>query len=156
MLNSNETWLGLVFFGVIMIASELISLPFSYYATFVIEERFGFNNSTKKTFWMDQFNSLVLGVILGGVILYLVIWLYNSAGNLAWIYAWGVMASFSLLISFFYSNLIVPLFNKQTPLEEGELRSAIEQFAHKVGFFFDYIYVMDSSNCSNKANAYLT
>lgn len=153
---SDETWLGLAFLGVLMIASELISLPFSYYATFVIEERFGFNKSTKKMFWFDQLKGLLLGVIIGGAILYLVIWLYNSVGELAWLAAWGVIAGFSIFFSLFYSNLIVPLFNKQTPLEEGELRSAIESFARRAGFGINNIYVIDASKRSSKGNAYFT
>lgn len=153
---TNETWLGLAFFGVLMLASELISLPFSYYATFVIEERFGFNRSTKSMFWLDQLKGLLLGIIIGGVILYLIIWLYNSVGDLAWLAAWGVMAGFSLFFSLFYSNLIVPLFNKQTPLEAGELRDAIENFGKKAGFGINNIYVIDASKRSSKANAYFT
>lgn len=153
---SNETWLGLAFFGVIMVASELISLPFSYYITFVVEERFGFNKSTRKIFWLDQLKGLLVGVVVGGVILYLVIWLYNSVGDLAWLCAWGVVAGFSLFMLLFYSNLIVPLFNKQIPLEDGELRSAIEKFGKEAGFGINNIYVMDASKRSTKANAYFT
>lgn len=153
---SNETWLGLAFFGVIMVGSEIISLPFDYYATFVIEERFGFNKSTRKTFWLDQLKSLLMTIILGGGILYLVMWLYNSVGEWAWLYAWGVVTAFSLFMFLFYSNLIVPLFNKQTPLEEGDLRNAIEEFGQKAGFGINNIYVMDASKRSSKANAYFT
>lgn len=153
---ANETWLGLAFFGVVMLASELMSLPFSYYATFVIEERFGFNKSTHKVFWIDQLKGLLLSIVIGGVILYLVIWLYNSVGELAWLYAWALVASFSLFMLLFYSNLIVPLFNKQTPLEDGELRNAIEEFGQKAGFGINDIYVMDASKRSTKANAYFT
>ena len=153
---SNETWLGLAFFGVIMVGSEIISLPFDYYVTFVIEERFGFNKSTRKTFWLDQLKSLLMTIILGGGILYLVMWLYNSVGEWAWLYAWGVVTAFSLFMFLFYSNLIVPLFNKQTPLEEGDLRNAIEEFGQKAGFGINNIYVMDASKRSSKANAYFT
>lgn len=153
---TDETWLGLAFFGVLMIASELISLPFDYYATFVIEERFGFNKSTKKTFWLDQIKGLLLSVILGGIILYLIIWLYNSLGEWAWLTAWAALAGFSIFLSLFYSNLIVPLSNKQTPLEEGELRTAIESFGEKAGFGINNIYVMDASKRTSKANAYFT
>lgn len=152
----NETWLGLAFFGVIMLGSGIISLPFDYYAIFVIEERFGFNKSTRKTFWLDQLKSLLMTIILGGGILYLVMWLYNSVGELAWLYAWGVVTAFSLFMLLFYSNLIVPLFNKQTPLEEGDLRNAIEEFGQKAGFGINNIYVMDASKRSSKANAYFT
>lgn len=152
----NETWLGLAFFGVIMVGSEIISLPFDYYATFVIEEQFGFNKSTRKTFWLDQVKGLLMTIILGGGILFLVMWLYNSLGEWAWLYAWGVVTFFSLFMLLFYSNLIVPLFNKQTPLEEGDLRNAIEEFGQKAGFGINDIYVMDASKRSSKANAYFT
>lgn len=152
----DTTWLGLAFFGVIMVASEIISLPFDYYATFVIEERFGFNKSTRKTFWLDQLKGLLMTIILGGGILFLVMWLYNSLGEWAWLYAWGVVTAFSLFMLLFYSNLIVPLFNKQTPLGEGDLRNAIEEFGQKAGFGINNIYVMDASKRSSKANAYFT
>lgn len=152
----NEIGLGLVFLGTLMLASEIISLPFDYYATFSIEARFGFNKSTKKTFWIDQLKSLLLSIIIGGALLAVVIWLYSSLGQWAWIVAWAFMAVFSLFFSLFYSNLIVPLFNKQTPLEEGKLRSAIESFGDKAGFEINNIYVMDASKRSSKANAYFT
>lgn len=152
----DTTWLGLAFFGVIMVASEIISLPFDYYATFVIEERFGFNKSTRKIFWLDQLKGLLMTIILGGGILFLVMWLYNSLGEWAWLYAWGVVTAFSLFMLLFYSNLIVPLFNKQTPLGEGDLRNAIEEFGQKAGFGINNIYVMDASKRSSKANAYFT
>ena len=102
----NEIWLGLAFLGVLMLASEIISLPFDYYATFVIEERFGFNKSTKRTFWLDQFKSLLLSVIIGGALLAVIIWLYNSLGQWAWAVAWAFMAGFSLFFSLFYSRRI--------------------------------------------------
>lgn len=151
----NETWLSLIYFGIIGLASQIISLPFDYYATFTIEEKFGFNKTTKKIFWLDQIKGLLLSFVLGGIMLYLVIWFYNST-EYAWLYAWGTIALFSLFMSLFYSNLIVPLFNKQEPLEEGELRTAIESFANKAGFSIDNIYVMDASKRSSKANAYFT
>lgn len=152
----NEILLTLAFFGIIYIINDIISLPFDYYATFVIEERFGFNKSTRKTFWLDQLKGLLLTVILGGIILSILVWLYNSLGQNAWLYAWGVVTVFSLFMTLFYSNLIVPLFNKQVPLEEGELRNAIEAFAGKAGFAINNIYVMDASKRSSKANAYFT
>jgi len=152
----NEILLTLAFFGIIYILNEIITLPFGYYATFVIEERFGFNKSTKKTFWFDQLKGLLLTVILGGGILALIVWLYGTLGEYAWLYAWGVVTVFSLFMSLFYSNIIVPMFNKQTPLEEGELRDAIEAFASKAGFAVKNIYVMDASKRSSKANAYFT
>lgn len=153
---SNEIILTLVFFGIIYLANTIISLPFDYYSTFVIEEKFGFNKSTKKIFCLDQVKGILLAFILGGIILALIVWLYNSLGEYAWLYAWGVVTIFSLFMTLFYSNIIVPLFNKQTPLEDGELRDAIEAFAQKAGFAINNIYVMDASKRSSKANAYFT
>lgn len=154
--TNNEIALTLSFFGIIYIANAIISLPFEYYSTFVIEERFGFNKSTKKTFWLDQLKGLLLVAVLGGVILSVIVWLYAELGDMAWLYAWGVVTCFSLFMTLFYSNIIVPLFNKQTPLEEGELRDAIENFATNAGFEINNIYVMDASKRSTKANAYFT
>lgn len=153
---SNEILLTLSFFGVIYLINEILSLPFDYYNTFVIEERFGFNKSTKTIFWLDQPKGLLLAVVLGGTILALITWLYTAIGELAWLYAWGVITVVSLFMTLFYSNIIVPLFNKQTPLGEGELRDAIEAFAQKAGFAINNIYVMDASKRSTKANAYFT
>lgn len=153
---SNEILLTLSFFGVIYLINEILSLPFDYYNTFVIEERFGFNKSTKTIFWLDQLKGLLLAVVLGGAILALITWLYTAIGELAWLYAWGAITVVSLFMTLFYSNIIVPLFNKQTPLGEGELRDAIEAFAQKAGFAINNIYVMDASRRSTKANAYFT
>lgn len=153
---SNEVGLTLSFFGIIYVINTIISLPFDYYGTFVIEERFGFNKSTKKIFWLDQLKGLLLTIVLGGIILALIVWVYTELGDMAWLYAWGVVTLFSLFMTLFYSNIIVPLFNKQTPLEQGELRDAIEQFSGKAGFEIKNIYVMDASKRSTKANAYFT
>lgn len=153
---SNKILLTLSFFGLIYLINEILSLPFDYYNTFVIEERFGFNKSTKTIFWLDQLKGLLLAVVLGGAILALITWLYTAIGELAWLYAWGAITVVSLFMTLFYSNIIVPLFNKQTPLGEGELRDAIEAFAQKAGFAINNIYVMDASKRSTKANAYFT
>lgn len=153
---SNEILLTLAFFGVIYILNDLVTLPLDYYSTFVVEERFGFNKSTKKIFWLDQLKGLLLTIVLGGAILALITWLYQSLGEYAWLYAWAAITVFSLFMTLFYSNIIVPLFNKQTPLEQGDLRDAIESFANKAGFAINNIYVMDASKRSTKANAYFT
>lgn len=153
---TNEIFLSLAFFGIVYLLNEIITLPFAYYSTFVIEERFGFNKSTTKIFWLDQLKGLLLTALLGGAVLSLIIWLYNTLGANAWLYAWGAVTVFSLFMTLFYSNIIVPLFNKQTPLGEGELRDAIEAFAQKAGFAINNIYVMDASKRSTKANAYFT
>ncbi len=148
--------IALIFFGVIMLGSEIISTPLSYYSTFVIEEKFGFNKSTKKTFWLDKIKGLFISALLGGGILALIIWFYQLTGKNFWIYAWVLVALFSLFINMFHAKLIVPLFNKQSPLEDGELKKAIESYAHKVGFTLNNIFVIDGSKRSTKANAYFS
>ena len=151
-----EIWVSLVFFGILFLASDLIQTPFSIYDTFVIEEKFGFNKTTVKTFILDKIKSWSLGIVLGGLLLYLIIRFYLFAGPDFWIYAWGLLTFVMLFMLMFYSNLIVPLFNKQTPLEEGPLREAIESFAQKAGFQLKNIYVINGSKRSTKANAYFT
>ena len=147
---------SLYFFWIIFLIQTLISLPINYYSTFVIEEKFWFNKMWKKMFFLDTFKSLVLGVIIWGVLLSAIIWIYSIAWNLFWLYAWGLLTFFSIFMMMFYSSLIVPLFNKQTPLEDWELRSWIQDFADKVWFTLDNIFVIDGSKRSSKANAYFS
>jgi len=147
---------SLVFIGILLVGNEFLSLPFSYYQTFVIEKKYGFNKTAPALFWIDQVKGLLISLVLGGIILAALIWFYNNTGEYAWLYAWGLVTAFSLFMSLFYSNIIVPLFNKQTPLEEGELRNAIEEFSNKAGFELTNIYVIDASKRSTKANAYFT
>ncbi|PXV64389.1 STE24 endopeptidase [Dysgonomonas alginatilytica] len=152
----NSILVSLAFIGILYIGNEFISLPFSLYDTFVIEKKYGFNKSTPQIFWIDQLKGLLLSILLGGAILALLIWFYDGFGKYAWLYAWGLITAFSLFMTLFYSNIIVPLFNKQTPLESGELRNAIEEFSQKAGFELTNVYVMDASKRSTKANAYFT
>ncbi len=152
----NYILVALIFFGILMIASDFLNTPFDIYDTFVIEEKFGFNKTTPRTYVLDKIKSWILGAILGGGILALVIWFYQLTGKNFWIWAWILASAFMIFMTMFYSNLIVPLFNKQTPLEEGELRTAIEEFSEKVGFKLKNIYVIDGSKRSTKANAYFT
>lgn len=147
---------ALMFFGVLMFVSAIISLPLSYYSTFVIEEKYGFNNSTKKTFWFDKLKGLLLNIILGGGILSLIIWFYKLTGENFWVYALILIAFFSVFMNMFYAKLIVPLFNEQKPLEESSLKTAIENYAQKVGFTINNIFVIDGSKRSSKANAYFS
>ncbi len=148
--------IGLIFFGIIMIASDIITTPFAYYKTFVIEEKFGFNKTTKKLFILDKLKGLVMMAILGGGIIALIIWFYQITGNQFWLYAWGVVTVFTVFMNMFYSKLIVPLFNKQTPLEEGDLRNKISDYAESVGFNLKKIFIIDGSKRSTKANAYFS
>lgn len=155
-VSAHPILVALVFFGILMLASDLINTPFSVYDTFVIEEKFGFNKTTPKTFILDKLKGYLLGAVIGGGLLALIIYIYQLTTTSFWIYAWLVISGFSVFMVLFYSNLIVPLFNKQTPLPEGELKSAIEEFSSKVGFQLDNIYVIDGSKRSTKANAYFT
>lgn len=148
--------LPLMFFGVLGLLSGLISFPFDVYSTFVIEDRFGFNKTTVRTYLLDKLKGIMLSIIIGGGMLSLIITIYHYTGNWFWIFALGVIVVFSIFSVMFYSTLIVPLFNKQKPLEQGETRSAIESFALKTGFKLDNIFVIDGSKRSTKANAYFT
>jgi len=154
--TDNPILVALIFFGVILFGSDVLTTPFSYYQTFGIEEKFGFNKATKKIFCLDKLKGWMMSIFLGGGILSLIIWFYQFAGETFWIYAWVLVAVFSLFINLFYAKLIVPLFNKQTPLEEGELKSAIEKYAQHVGFTLNNIFVIDGSKRSTKANAYFS
>ncbi len=154
--TSHPVWSALIFFGILFFLSDIINTPFSVYSTFVIEEKFGFNKTTVKTFILDKLKGWLLTIIIGGGILGFIIWLYFQTTDMFWIYAWIALSGFSIFMSMFYSNLIVPLFNKQTPLEDGELRDAIAKFGEKAGFKIDNIYVINGSKRSSKANAYFT
>lgn len=148
--------IGLAFFGILILASDILSLPFSYYHTFTIEERFGFNKSTRKTFFLDKLKGWGMMLILGGGILALIIWFYELTGANFWWYSWILISIFSIFINMFYSRLIVPLFNKQYPLAKGSLRSKIETYAEQEGFNLENIFVIDGSKRSTKANAYFS
>jgi STE24 endopeptidase len=154
--TTNPILMALFFFGVLGFAADLLSTPFSIYSTFVIEEKFGFNKTTPGTFILDKLKGWLLSLVIGGGLIALVVWIYMSTGPWFWLLAWGVMGAFIILMTMFYSNVIVPLFNKQTPLAEGELRTAIETFARQVDFGLKNIFVMDGSKRSTKANAYFT
>ena len=155
-ISSSQIIIALIFFGIIMLASDVLTTPFSYYRTFVIEERFGFNKTTKKTFIADKLKGWLMMIIIGGGILSLIIWFYNVTGSNFWLYAWALITVFSVFMNMFYSRLIVPLFNKQTPLEEGDLRNKISEYAKQVGFNLSKIFVIDGSKRSTKANAYFS
>lgn len=155
-ISPNPILQALLFFGFLFIGSDLISTPLSYYRTFVIEEKFGFNKSTPALFFSDKFKGWGLAFIFGGGILALVMWFYGWAGVDFWLYAWGLIAIFSLVMNLFYSRLIVPMFNKQSPLEAGSLKSRIEGYAQTVGFELKNVFVIDGSKRSTKANAYFS
>lgn len=155
-LTQHPVLIAMLYFGVLGFAASLLATPFEIYAVFVIEEKFGFNTMTVKTFIFDKLKGWLLGAAIGGGLLALVTWIYTSTGNWFWILAWGLAAAFMIFMAMFYSNLIVPLFNRQKPLDPGPLRDAIESFARRVGFRLKNIYVIDGSKRSKKANAYFT
>jgi STE24 endopeptidase len=154
--SDNPILIALMFFGVIMMGSDILTTPFSYYRTFVIEEKFGFNKTTKKIFWLDKVKGLLMMAIVGGGILALIIWFYQFAGDSFWLYAWGLVTVFTIFMNMFYAKLIVPIFNKQAPLEDGSLRDKISDYAQSVGFNLENIFVIDGSKRSTKANAYFS
>jgi STE24 endopeptidase len=154
--SANPILIALIFTAVIGLLSDILGTPFEVYSTFVIEQKFGFNTTTVKTFIADKFKGLILGAVIGGGMLAAFMWFCLTMGSLFWIWVWLAFFAFSLFMAYFYSNLIVPLFNKQTPLEDGSLRNAIETFCAKASFPLDNVYVIDGSKRSNRANAYFT
>lgn len=147
---------GLCYIGLLALLSSILSIPFQLYSTFVIEERFGFNKTTLSTFITDRLKGLALAVVLGGPLLAVILWLFDAAGPLAWLYCWIAVTLFTLLMQFIAPVWILPLFNKYTPLPDGELKSAIGEYAKSVHFAFRDIFVMDGSKRSSKANAFFT
>ncbi|MEQ8245783.1 M48 family metallopeptidase [Fulvivirga sp.] len=148
--------LSLTYFGVLFLLSDILNLPFSIYSTFVIEERFGFNKTTPKTFIVDKLKGYVLTIIVGGLLIGSLLYLINNIGESFWLYFWAIASVFILFVNMFYTSLILPLFNKLTPLEDGELKTAIEDYSEKIDFPLDNIYVIDGSKRSNKANAFFS
>lgn len=152
----NPIFQSIFFFMLLAIASDLLNLPFQWHSVFVIEEKYGFNRSTKAIFWGDKLKSWILAAIIGGGLFWIIIKVYMWIPEYFWLIAWGIIMFFMMFMLLFYSNLIVPLFNKQKPLEDGELRDAIEKFASENNFKLDNIFVIDGSKRSTKANAYFT
>ena len=146
----------LIFFGVLFVISDVMGTPFGWYQAFVIETRFGFNKMTQKTFWLDKLKSYVLTLIVGAILLGALIYLVMFMGSDFWIYFWGIITVFILFINVFYTSLLLPLFNKLTPMEDGELKQAIESYSEKVKFPLKNIFVMDGSKRSSKGNAFFS
>ncbi|MCF8056213.1 MAG: M48 family metallopeptidase [Desulfocapsa sp.] len=147
---------GLLFTGILILLSSLIGLPFTIYSTFVIEERFGFNKTTVKTFVLDLLKAVVLAICIGGPLLAAILWFFQATGNLAWLYCWLAVTVFTLIMQFLAPVLIMPLFNKFTPLEEGELKGSITDYAQAQQFAIKGIYTMDGSKRSTRLNAFFT
>ena len=153
-LSANPIVSALLFFAILLLASDILTTPFDLYSTFVIEEKFGFNKTSVKTYIFDKLKGWLIGALIGGSLLALIIWIYTQTGTSFWLWVWMIISVFSIFMAMFYSSLIVPLFNKQSPLEDGELKTAINEFAAKVSFRLDNIFVIDGSKRSTKANAY--
>lgn len=149
-------WTGLIYIGILVLMRSILSLPFSIYSTFVIEERFGFNKTTPATFIFDMIKGLLLAVVLGGPLLIGILAFFQYAGALAWLYCWSVASVFVLFVQFIAPTWIMPLFNKFNPLESGELKNAILSYAQSVNFSLRDVFMMDGSKRSSKSNAFFT
>ena len=147
---------GLIFAGGLILISQLLSLPFSIYSTFVIEERYGFNKMTAKTFLLDFIKELALIAILGGLVFSGVIWFFTAAGTFAWLYSWIALTLIQFFMIYIAPVVVLPLFNKFTPLDEGELKTSIHDYANAQGFSLKGIFTMDGSRRSTKSNAFFT
>jgi STE24 endopeptidase len=155
-IGSGSISTGLLFTGLLILLSFLIGLPFSIYSTFVIEERFGFNKTTAKTFVLDLLKGMVLAAVIGGPLLAAVLWFFEITGSMAWIYCWLAVTLFTFILQFLAPVLIMPLFNKFTPLEDGELKEGITEYAAQQDFALQGIYTMDGSKRSTRLNAFFT
>lgn len=155
-MGNTEIAQGLIFAGILLLLNTIISLPFSIYDTFVIEQKFGFNKSTYQTFIKDTFIGLILSAIFGGIVFSLLIYFFQNFESNAWLIAWIVVSVFELFLLFISPVVIMPLFNKFKPLQSGKLKSEIESFAKKENFTLQGIYTMDGSKRSTKSNAFFT
>lgn len=152
----NEIILGLVFFGVILITQDILSLPFSIYSTFVIEEKFGFNRTNVKTFISDKLKGYLLTITLGTLLMGPLLYFFINFGSNGWWIAWIIITAFIIAVQPLFIHVIAPMFNKFEPLEKGELRDAIEDYSKKVSFPIGRIDVMDGSKRSAHSNAYFS
>ena len=154
-MNSSFAKSG-VFFLILFILSSIISIPFSFYNTFVIEEKFGFNKTTKSTFFIDIIKSSILSILIGGFLLFIALYLYDNLKDGFWLWLWIGLSLLMVFINMFYADIIVPMFNKLTPLDNGGLRKKIENYSKEVGYLLKNIYVIDGSKRSTKANAFFS
>jgi STE24 endopeptidase len=147
---------GVIYIGMLLLAYGLLTLPFSIYDTFVIEERFGFNRTTPKTFFLDHLKELTLALLLGGPLLAAILVLFQYAGTYAWLYCWAGVGAYTLFIQYAAPTWIMPLFNKFMPMEQGELKEAILVYTRSVDFAIRDVFIMDASRRSSKSNAFFT
>jgi len=155
-MTNNELIQALLYFGILMGANQLISIPFSYYQTFVIEDKFGFNNSTVKLFVADIIKSLLLGAVIGGGLLWLLGFLIDYMGSSFWLVFWGVVVIIMIFVNTFYTSLLLPIFNKLSPIGDEDLKKEIFDHCHKVGYKLSNLFQMDGSKRSKKANAFFS
>jgi STE24 endopeptidase len=154
-LGYGEMAAGLVFITAVFLGQAMLSLPFSVWHTFVIENEYGFNRATPATFIMDRLKGLLLAGMIGLPLAAAVLWIFHHV-NHAWLWAWMLLTSFQILLTWLAPSLIMPLFNKFTPMPEGELKQQIEDLGKRCGFPLDGVFVMDGSKRSTKANAFFT
>ena len=153
---SNNLLVTVAFFGVLILAVMLANLPVSYYSTFVIEEKFGFNKTTKKLFVMDSIKQALLSIVLGLPVIYLIAWIYQSLESKFWLVGWLAVSAISLFMFIFGTRIFLPMFNKLKPLPEGELRSEVEAYCQSQGFPLSKLWEMDASKRSTKLNAFFS
>ena len=154
--SDNYILQGLFFIGIIYFFQDIVSLPFSIYHTFVIEERFGFNKTTLNLFIIDKIKGYAIFIVLGSIIIIPILYFFHVYGDIGWLIAWTILTVFMIAVQPLFVHVIAPMFNKFTPLEEGELRSAIEKYTAKVNFPLARIDIMDGSKRSAHSNAYFT
>ena len=152
--SDNEILIGLGFIAIVSLLGSIISLPFSIYSTFVIEAKFGFNKTTVKTFVTDKIKGTIIGAIIGAPLFSAIVWIYQGLGDYFWLAAWILISAFSLFSFAFGTTLILPRFNKLSPLEDGDLKSAILDYCNSQGYSVGRLFVMDGSKRSTKANAF--
>ena len=145
-----------LFFLSFFLLNTIVSIPFQYYSTFYIEEKYGFNKTTLKVFVTDRIKGILLSILIGGLILFIALFIYKKIENNFWVYLWIFISAFIIFLQMFYTSLIVPLFNKLTPLEEGSLKNKINEYSKKIGYSIDNIFIIDGSKRSTKANAYFS
>lgn len=154
--NGGEYTTGLIFAGILLLASDLAHIPFTAYATFVIEGKYGFNRTTVKTFILDILKTWLLIGVIGGPIFAIIIWFFEKTGGWAWLYCWGTVTVIQICLLFIAPAVILPLFNKFVPLDEGELKNAIENYARAQNFKIQGVFIVDGSRRSDKTNAFFT
>jgi STE24 endopeptidase len=147
---------GLVFVGILMGLRSILSFPFSLYRTFVIEENFGFNRTSWRTFIIDRIKGVVLGCFLGAPLLAGILFFFQAAGPYAWLYSWGGVVGFMLIMQYIAPTWIMPWFNRFEPLADTALAKAIHSYARSIDFPLQNVFVMDGSKRSGKGNAFFT